>query len=212
MEELLLVYYWELFIAAEILSIICLLLFGVLRYVWNAPRRSLLFLWFFLFLLILEAALALYVYRQTGGVSSFLIVAVVFVFYACTFGVSDFIKLDRWMRSKIGRLRGVELLSDKDYEILNRHNDPKYIAKKYRLTSMIHLVCFVIGQAVLWSMGTDTMQEMAGYAADFSWVQAGEAENSPYPNEALYSIGMIWGIVFVVDIIYSWSYTLFPKS
>ncbi|WP_308215155.1 hypothetical protein [Sinobaca sp. H24] len=151
MEELLLGYYWELFIAAEILSIICLLLFGVLRYIWNAPGRSLLFLWIFLFLLILEAVLALYVYRQTGEVSSFLIVVVVFVIYACTFGVFDFIKLDRWMRGKIGRLRGVELLSNKDYEVLNRHNDPKYIAKKYRqnVYDSSCLLCYRSGCAVV---------------------------------------------------------------
>lgn len=212
MRELLLIYYWELFVAAEIVSIVSLLLFGVGRYLFDYSRRSLVFLWIFLVLLLLEAGLALYVYLETGEISTFLIVVIVFLLYACTFGIVDFIKLDRWMRMKIGELRRVELLSGKDYEILDRNKNPKYVAKKYRRTSMIHLVCFVIGQFVLWSMGTDTMQDMTGYLADFSWMESGEVENSPYPNEALYSIGMIWGIVFVVDFIYSWSYTLFPNS
>ncbi|CAG9621263.1 hypothetical protein [Sutcliffiella rhizosphaerae] len=205
-------YSWELFIIAEVLSVVSLLLFCVFRYFYSKPRFSLLFIFFFLLLLVLEALLGFYVYRQTGEFSTFLIVITIFVIYACTFGIGDFIRLDRWMRKKIGSLRGIELLSDKDYEIMEKNSDPKYIAKKYRISSFIHLAVFVIAQSIFWFMGTESISEMGHYLTDFSWLDEGTAEGSPYPNDTLFAIGVIWGIVFIVDFIYSWSYTLFPSK
>lgn len=49
------------------------------------------------------------------------------------------------------------------------------------------------------------------YLSDFSWIEKGVAKESPYPNDVTFGIGIIWGIVFIADFIYSWSYTLFPK-
>ena len=205
-------YNWEIFILIEVLSLISILLFSVFRYFFSKPRLSSIFIFSFLSLLVLEVLLGFYVYSQTGEFSTFLLVITIFVVYACTFGIVDFIRLDRWMRKKIGGLRGVELLSQKDYETMERNSNPKYIAKKYRLSSLIHLVIFVIAQTIFWSMGTDSIAEMKFYLTDFSWVDEGTAEGSPYPNDTLHAIGVIWGIVFIVDFIYSWSYTLFPSK
>lgn len=210
--DAILIYNWELFIIAEVLSLVSILLFGIFRYFFSKPKLSVIFIFSFLFLLVIEALLGLYVYHQTGEVSTFLIIITVFVVYACTFGVFDFIRLDRWMRKKIGKLRGVELLSEKDYEIIKRNSNPKYIAKKYRISSLIHLVFFVIAQAIFWSMGTDSIAEMKFYLTDFSWLDKGVAEESPYPNDTIFAVGVIWGIVFIADFIYSWSYTLFPSK
>ncbi|API92588.1 hypothetical protein J32TS6_17810 [Virgibacillus pantothenticus] len=205
-------YSWELFIAAEVLSLGSLILFGIFRYFLNKPKLGVLFILLFLFLLTAEALLGVYVYEQTGEISTFLIVITIFVIYACTFGIVDFLRLDRWMRSKIGKMRGVELLTEKDYAIMRRNKDPKYIAKKYRISSLIHLVIFLVVQTIFWSLGTDSWQEMKSYLTDLSWLEQGEAKNSPYPNETIFSIGMIWSIVFVADFIYSWSYTIFPSK
>lgn len=205
-------YNWELFIMIEVLSLISILLFSIFRYFFSKQRLSIVFIFIFLLLLVLEMILGLYVYSQTEEFSTFLIIITVFVIYACTFGIFDFIRLDRWMRKKIGGLRGVELLSEKDYEIMKRNSDPKYIAKKYRISSIIHIVIFVIVQIIFWAMGTDSIAEMKVYLTDLSWINEGTAEDSPYPNDTIYSIGVIWGIVFIVDLIYSWSYTLFPSK
>lgn len=210
--DLLLEYNWELFIAAEVLSVLALLLFGISRYWFIQGRTSYLFIGLFLLLLVLEALLGLYVYQQTGEISTFLIIITLFVLYACTFGIFDFIRLDRWMRSKIGKLRGVELLTDKDYRMIERTKDPKYKAKKYRLSSTIHLIVFFAGQYLLWSWGTSGIDEMISYASDLSWIEDGDFRNSPYQNDAMFAVGTIWGIVFVADFLYSWSYTLFPSS
>lgn len=116
------------------------------------------------------------------------------------------------MRSKIGKLRGVELLTEKDYKRIERSKDPKYKAKKYRISSTIHLIVFFAGQFLLWSWELSGLDEMIGYASDLSWIEDGHYENSPYQNEAMFAVGTIWGIVFVADFLYSWSYTLFPSN
>lgn len=210
--DFILTYHWEMFIVIEVLSFISLLLFGVLRYFFNKHTFSRVFITAFLVLLFVEALMGLYVYKQTGEISTFLIVIMVFLVYACTFGIVDFIRLDRWMRDKIGNFRGVDLLTEKDRRIMERNRDPKYLARKYRVSSTIHLIIFVIAQSILWSMGTDTIAEAKSYLTDFSWVEEGVAENSPYANDMSLGIGIIWGIAFIADFIYSWSYTIFPSK
>lgn len=204
-------YQWAIFIGAEILSFACLLLFGVYRYFLEKRKQSLFFIFAFLGLLVIESVLGLIVYQHTGEFSTFLLVIIIFVLYACTFGIVDFIRLDRWMRQKIGRFRNVELLTEKDYDIMNRNTDPRYIAKKYRLSATIHLFVFVIGQAILWSIGTNNVQGVSFYLTNLSWIEAGTAEQSPYGSDTMYYIGMIWGLVFIVDFLYSMSYTIFPS-
>lgn len=205
-------YQWELFISIEILSVIMLFLFGFTRYFLNKHRLSSIFIMLFLGLIVLESLLAFIIYRVTGEISSFQIIIAVFVLYACTFGIADFKKLDRWMRLKIGKWRDIDLLTEKDYEIIAKNNDPKYIAKKYRFSSTIHLIVFIIGQAILWISGTESLKELYGYLADLSWFQEGSYENSPYANETMYSIGLLWIIIFFVDFVWSWSYTFFPSK
>ncbi|GEL76718.1 hypothetical protein [Tenuibacillus multivorans] len=201
---------WEIFIVIEIISLISLLLFGVTRYYFDQKKLSRIFILVFLLLLALEAVLAVLIYQSTGEISTFQIVLIIFVLYAVTFGIYDFFKLDRWMRRKIGNWRGMELLTEKDYRVIERNKDPKHVAKVYRNSATIHLIVFVLVQSVFWMIGTDSVEEMFGYLT--SWFETGKYEDSPYPNDTLYSIGMLWMIVFVVDFIYSWSYTIFPSK
>ncbi|MFD2759770.1 hypothetical protein [Lentibacillus juripiscarius] len=210
--EMVLTYQWEIVVAVEVLSLVALLLFGFVRYFWNRRRTSLWFLLAFLVLLAFEAALAILIYLETGEISTFQIVITIFVVYACTFGIIDFIKLDRWMRMKIGRWRGVELLTEKDRRIIERNKDPKFVAKKYRWSSMVHLTIFGAVQAVFLVYSTDGFNELVTYLTDLSWIEAGSAAESPYANETMYSISMLWGIVFIADFLYSWSYTVFPAK
>lgn len=203
---------WAIFITLEILSFVSLIIFGILRYGFNRKKTSLIAIYIFLVLLILEVLIGILIYRETGEISSFQIIVGLFVLYACTFGIFDFIKLDRWMRKIVGKWRHIELLTEKDYVVLKREKDPRYLAKKYRLTATVHLFVFLIIQSILWYYGTGSLEAMSKYIKDFSWIESGTAENSPYANELSYSIGVIWGIVFVVDFIYSLSYTFFPSK
>lgn len=210
--DVILEYQWEVFIGIEVLSLVSLLLFGVVRYVFNKQKRSLSFLFLFVLLLFLEAALAIFIYRETGEFSTFQIVITIFVIYACTFGISDFKKLDRWMRLKIGNWRGTELLTEKDKYVMKKQKDPKYIAKKYRYSSMIYFLLFVIAQLIFLSYSLDSMEQAIPYLTDLSWIGTEYVEETPYSNETLYGISMVWGLVFIVDFMYSWSYTIFPAK
>lgn len=205
-------YQWEIFIIAEVLSLIFILLFGVARYVSNKRKLSLSFIFLFILLLFLEAALALFVYKETGEISTFQIVITVFVIYACTFGISDFKKLDRWMRLKIGRWRGTELLTEKDKYVMQKQKDPKYIARKYRISSIIHLLVFIIVQLIFLNYSLDSWNQALPYLQDLSWIGTEIIGETPYANETIYGISMVWGLVFIIDFIYSWSYTIFPSK
>ncbi|SHM40217.1 hypothetical protein SAMN05216179_0056 [Gracilibacillus kekensis] len=210
--DILIDFQWEIFIVIEIISFISLLLFGVFRYFFGNKSISTLFISTFLLLVVVEALLGIAIYQYTGEFSTFQMVLLIFVVYACTFGIVDFKKLDRWMRRKIGGWRGVDLLTAKDYKIIEQNQDPKYVAKVNRNSAMIHLVVFVIAQGIFWMMGLDTWDEAMYYLTDFSWFETGNYQDSPYPNETLYSIGTLWAVIFAIDFLYSWSYTIFPSS
>lgn len=210
--DFLVTYQWGIFITIEIMFFVFFLLFGFVRYFLNIRRLSLVFLGGFLSLIIIEALLAFVIFRITGEISTFQIVIAIFIIYAFTFGIFDFLKLDRWMRQKIGAWRNVELLTKKDYQIIEQNKNPKYIARRYRISATIHLIVFIIGQTALWIHGTENISELLTYLRDFSWFETGDFADSPYANEATYSVGMIWIIVFFIDFIWSWSYSLFPST
>src|SRR5699024_4083774 len=193
-------YQWQLFITIEILFLLTFLAFGFVRYFLNKDRLSFIFLSSFFALLIAEALLAFLIYQATGKIETFQIVIIIFVLYAVTFGIKDFKNLDRWMRQKIGKWRNVDLLHDEDYEIIERKQDSKYMAKKYRISATIHLFIFLIGQSILWYLGTASVSEMLGYLKDLSWFETGDYADSPYANETSYSIGVLWVIVCVIDL------------
>ncbi|WP_026907188.1 hypothetical protein [Paucisalibacillus globulus] len=205
-------YQWELFIFAEVMSLVALLLFGVVRYFFGKRKLSFIFIFLFLLLLLMEAVLALVIYQETSEISTFQIVIIVFLVYACTFGISDFKKLDRWMRLKIGDWRGIDLLTENDRLIMKKKNDPKYIAKKYRYSSLIHLLVFVVVQGIFWGYGLSHFHQVFDYLQDLSWIGTDNVSETPYPNEAIYRISIVWGLVFIIDFIYSWSYTIFPSK
>lgn len=203
---------WLIFIMLEVLMLVFLLAFGICRYALDQRGTSRLLLVLFVTCIGLEALLAYAIYTETKEFSTFHIVIGIFILYACTFGISDFRKLDRWMRQKIGKWRKVELLTEKDYAIIQKQENPSYVAKKYRISSLIHLVIFAIVQIILLRNGVDSFAELKGYLTDFSWVEEGNYENSPYGSDLAFGIGVIWTIVFVVDFLYSWSYTVFPSK
>lgn len=205
-------YQVEIFITMEVLSVICLLLFGLLRYYFNFRKISLLFIFLFIGITGLEALLAWWLFQKTGEISTLQIIISIFVLYAVTFGIGDFKKFDRWMRQRIGKWKGIDLLTDKDRHLVNMQKDPSYVARRYRRSSYIHIVLFLTAQVIFISMGTDSFTEAISYLKDLSWFERDSYAQSPYPNETIYSIAKLWMIIFVIDTIYSWSYTIFPKK
>lgn len=135
-------YQWDIFMTLEIASWLCLLAFGILRYMLDKRRMSLMFLISFVTLIAFEELLALLIYQKTGIIASFQIIILIFVVCAVTVSVS----------------------------------------------------------------------EVMAAVKDLSWVGTEEVSQTSYQNETIYGISMVWGIVFIVDFIYSWSYTFFPSK
>ncbi|WP_078381863.1 hypothetical protein [Sutcliffiella halmapala] len=202
----------ELFITMEVLSLVCLFLFCLTRYYFNLQKISILFISLFIGITAVEALFAWMLYSVTGEISTLQIIISIFVIYAVTFGIQDFKKFDRWMRKKIGDWKGIDLLTEKDKHLMVLQKDPSYVARRYRQWSIAHIVLFFTAQAIFISLGTDSVSEALSYMRDWSWFQEGTFENSPYSSETIYNIAKVWAIIFVVDTIYSWSYTVFPKK
>lgn len=212
MDILLVTYQWEIFISLEILSVLSLLTFGLVRYFLDKKKLSFIFLGGFILFLLIEALLAYIIYRQTGQFDTFQIVIIIFLLYAFTFGINDFKKLDRWMRKKIGGFRGKNLLTEKDLQIEADKRNPAKQRKKALLYLLTHSFIFVLGQAALWYIGTGSFAEMLTYLKDLSWFKDGNFEASPYLNEGMFAFGSIWIVAYGIDLVWSGYDILFPKG
>ncbi|MUV38305.1 hypothetical protein JNUCC1_02143 [Lentibacillus sp. JNUCC-1] len=205
-------YQWEVFISLEVLSSLFLIAFLLLRYAFSKVRLSRWFLGLFLLTMIIEAALAWLVYNETGEISNFQIVVGIFLIYAVTFGINDFKKLDRYIKEKVGKWRGVQLLTEKDIEQMERAKDPAVIARKNRLWWYIHASIFIVVHYMFWLNVGDQSHSFIYYLTDFSWFANEGAEGSPYTHETIAQISKVWSVVFAIDTIASWSYTVFPDQ
>lgn len=207
-------YQWEIFISLEVLATICLIAFLVSRYALKKDTLSRSFLIVFLGSFGLEAILAWVVYQQTGEISTFQIVIAIFIVYACTFGISDFKHLDRYIKLKIGQWRNVDLLTDEEKKIMAQAKDPNVIAKRNRRWWYTHALAFFIVHYIFWIKFGNHGHDFVYYLTDLSWWEdiGIESENSPFTDEFVQQISKVWVIIFVIDTVISWSYTIFPAK
>ncbi|EZH65035.1 hypothetical protein DH09_15420 [Bacillaceae bacterium JMAK1] len=209
MNDIIVQYQWEVFIAIEILSFLCLLLFGYIRYKLKKPQLSQGFLIAFIVLTGFEAVLAWYVFAITDEIAAFQIIVSLFVLYALTFGIYDFKRLDRWMRKKID---ADQLLTARDYEEMARQKDPTVQAKYYLVTWITHVAVFVSVQVLFFGLSGLDIHDSVAYLTDLDWLGSENYEVTPYDNQTFHSVSMIWGIILVVDTIVSATYVFQKKD
>lgn len=202
----------EVFIGLEILSLLFLLTFLILRYATSKHQVSKTFLGLFIFCIFLEACLAVFIYQQIGEISTLQVVIIIFVIYAFTFGIADFKKLDRFIKRKVGEFRGVNLLTEADVRQMEREKDYKYIARKNRIWWYTHAFVFVIVHYLFWIYDGNHAHDLMYYLSDFSWWKDSDVSRSPFQSEGILQASMLWSIIFILDTIISWSYTLFPDK
>lgn len=203
---------WEIFIGLEILSLIFLLTFFIIRYAFTAQKLSRWFLSLFIFCILLEGILAVIVYQKTGEISTFQIVVLIFIVYACTFGIFDFKKLDLFIKRKVGEWRGIDLLTEADLQRIERNRDPKYQAQQYRRWWYGHTLVFIVAHCVFWLYYGNPEYGLIYYLTDLSWWSDGELGTGPFQHEMVDQVSKLWMLVFAVDSIISWSYTFFPSK
>lgn len=208
LKEFIIDYQWELFIFAEIISWLSLVLFLLIRYAFRRFSISILFLMSFLVATIFEVVLAIFDYQETGEIATFQIIIFVFILYAFTFGIGDFKKIDRYLKIKIGKWQGKDLLTEKDKHMMKQNKDPAYIARKYRRTWAAHAVIFMVVHLLFWTFNRLPDESFLAFFTQFSWITESEVFREPFVNQ----ISAIWKIIFFVDTIWSWSYTLFPAK
>lgn len=109
--DLILYYEWTIFILIEVASFLTLILFGITIYYLGKRRLSMIFIVLFLILTAIEVCLGVLVYKSTGKFTSYQLILIVFVLYACTFGIYDFIKIDYWLSDKISKWRSIPLVN-----------------------------------------------------------------------------------------------------
>ncbi|MEJ8777749.1 hypothetical protein [Pseudogracilibacillus sp. ICA-222130] len=205
-------YQWEVFIFLEIASWIFLFLFLLLRYAFDRVKIGQIFLLLFLLFILLEGILAFINYQQTGEIETFQIVVCIFIIYACTFGISDFKKLDRYIKQKVGKWRKVDLLTEKDRAIMEKQQNPTYIARRYRLWWYMHTIVLIIANIIFWQLYGDKATHFLSYIQDWSWFEQETIHHAPYKHEMVMNIVRLWLVIYVVDTIIAWSYTFFPNK
>lgn len=210
--DLIVTYQWPIFISLEVASLLFLLLFSLVRYVFAREKTARVFLLLFVSFIFLEAVIAYIVYNQTGKIETFQVVIFIFIIYACTFGIADFKKLDRYIKKKIGNWRGVDLLTEKDKRKMTYSKDPKVITKKNLFWTLGHTLVFIIAQVIFWFNFGNDIHPFLHYVTDWSWFQGDLGADLPFTSEIITQITQIWIIIYVIDTVVAWSYIFFPGT
>lgn len=201
---MLVTYQWYLFILLEVISTLGALGFIYTRYKIKNRRLSQLLLFVFISPLVLEAVLALVIYQQTKEITSFHIVIILFLLYACTFGVADFKKIDRTVRIWLGKRAGEDLLTAKEHTQLALEKNPSYIRKKSLRNLVIHSVIFIAAVIYMWITLGNT-----DFALSLRWVIDSD-RTQPLTNEVANTVLRVWFIAYSIDSILNLSYILTP--
>ena len=202
--EMLVNYQWYWFVLLEIISTIGALAFIVVRYKIKHRTLSQLALAIFIVPLLLEAGLALLIYQQTKEITTFHIVIMVFLLYACTFGIADFKKIDRMVRIWLGKRAGEDLLTATEHAQLAREKSPHYIRQKSLRNLVIHSVIFIVAVIYMWiTFGNPDFSLSLRWVTDSDRVQ-------PLTNEVANTVLRVWLIAYSIDSILNLSYILTP--
>jgi hypothetical protein len=183
---------WFFLVGAEVTFWVLSVAFLAMRYLFDLNRASVVVLALIILDNALIAGLGFLDFRRTGEFSAYQLVAAAIVVYGLTYGTRDFRRLDAYLKRKVAGLRGKPRSSETPARTPARDK-----AQKNRRSWYVHLVVFAAGQAAL-------------VAASESWILPLLTGGAPADPSFLMNAGRIWAIAFVVDTIWSLSYTPFP--
>ena len=179
----------EVLIASEIIFFVFVGLALLLRYWFRLKKASIIA---FIIVILNELAvfaIGVFDYIEVGTFSQFQMLIIIFIIYAILFGKSDFKKLDRWIQKKVAKLKG-EPIPDFGEESKRKLYGKEH-AKEERKGFYQHLIIFVIAQICFFLM----------------------LHFIPMENTDLIAgISNVWTKVLIIDFIWSFSYTIWPKK
>ena len=191
-------YRWYFLIGAEIVFWISAIGFFLLRYGFRLRKASFIAGIVLLLNEVFILALGVMDYYETGKFSNFQIITIVILLYALFYGKKDLKKLDVWVQKLVAKWR----------------NEPMPIIKEpvevtgwaYAKQEMgqwgLHLALFIVVHIVFFFMYGLVPIEQWG-----NWLEKGIVL-----NEAASRVSQVWGIVFLVDTVITFSYVIFPKK
>lgn len=203
--DFLMQYKWLLVIIGEILFFVFAGAFFIIRYWFNKTVVG----YVFVILLILNelflALLAIYDYIQTGKLSSFQIITAIFYIYLIFEGKKEFGRLDHYFKKKVATWKGE---TGPDFQTNKGAAEKKYgraHAKEEREGWYIHLVIFVIAQIAFFNIGNFAGWQVFNLNHIGNWFQI-------YEDQKINQANAVWGVILIVDFIWSFSYTIWPKK
>ncbi|MBA4493395.1 hypothetical protein ACFO25_13145 [Paenactinomyces guangxiensis] len=199
---------WTLLIGAEIVFWLTTISFLVLRYGLGLHKLSKVLLGVTLLNECWIIVLGLLDYMETGKFSTYQVIIVAFIIYAFTYGKKDAQRLDRFVQRKIAEWRGepvpAHLCKEKEKNKLYGWAH----TKKELKALLIHLLVFTAAHIIfVLTFGLSVP------VADLLEKAPSQWGSQPLFQSALVSkISMVWSLIFVIDVVISFSYVIFPKN
>lgn len=194
MLDLLLDNKWLFLIGAEVSFWVLSAAFLLLRYWLGLDRGSFVLLTLVVLDNLFILALGILDYLRTGEFAAYQIVIAAVLAYVLTVGRGDMRRLDAYLKERAARWTGQPSPPETP-----RRQDVQDKAKRYRRSWYEHLIVFVVGQVVFLTIGD-------------SWVPLVLASEGPTEEPSgLTTASWVWTIVFVIDTVWSLSYTIFPS-
>lgn len=198
-------YKWQLIIIGEALFLVFISAFFIMRYWFH---QHVIALGAVLLLIVNElflALLAIFDYMKTGKVDSFQIITILFFIYLLFEGKKDFRKLDLYFKRKVNEWKGIAVPVLPQEEKSKTVKYGRIHAKQERRGWYEHLLIFIIAQIIFLNVSS-----FSGFG-NISFNSIG-ALFKIYEDEQINKANSIWGIILVIDFIWSFSYTLWPRK
>ncbi len=208
--DLLMQYKWFLLVGTEVVFWVLVGSFLVLRYLLGLRRAGAAMLGLMLLNELLVAALGLLDYQRTSEFAGYQIVVLAFIAYALTFGKEDFRRLDERIERMVLAWKGQAQpaptpASRPERPVLSGAEH----SRKERRGWYVHLAIFVVGQTVFLAMGESWPATILTGELPPSALWTGKWSGAETSTLTLAS--RVWCVVLVVDFVWSFSYTLFPR-
>ncbi|MDR7071408.1 hypothetical protein [Fictibacillus barbaricus] len=200
---------WLFLILAETVFWISTLSFLVVRYWFNLKILSTVFFLLFVLNDLWIATMGYFDFMRTGEFSSYQFIILIVIVYALTYGRGDFQKLDGFIQRKVAKWRGLTLPETKQKKRLYGFEH----AKQERKNMYRHIILFFAVQLLffftfgfsnaVWNIQMDTLFH--------DWYDQVETDLF-YKNIIANNITRLWALILTIDIVVSFSYTLFLKK
>jgi len=185
---------WIFLIGAEVSFWALSVAFLLLRYLFDLGRASVVVLALIILDDLFIAGLGALDYLRTGEFAIYQFIAAAIIVYGLTFGKQDFKRLDAYLKRRVARWKGQASPPEVSRQKTG-HEKARYERRRW----YGHLAIFAVGQVILLATGD-------------SWIAAQLAGNVPGgESSGLMQAGRIWCLVFLIDTIWSLSYTVFPR-